>query len=136
MVEEEAMTIGADLNSHIPEEQLLKGADTKRPVYVTANKEDSTVPFSSTKKYVELFKKNGDKYDLKGFWEQDKTCGGDGHCFGHLIYTDEYENKLKKFWGDVFWETDDDTSNDEDAETKLFEMGRWSFRATRSNIPS
>merc|ERR1712039_443990 len=108
-VEKEAEKKGADLNSHIPEETLLKGSDTKRPVYVTANKHDATVPFSSTARYVELFQKNDNKYELKEFWEQDKTCGGEGgHCLGSLIYTEEYEGKLASFFSDVF-ETKEDT---------------------------
>lgn len=122
---------------------MLKGSDTKRPVYVTANKHDATVPFSSTSKYVELFKKNDDKYDLKEFWEQDKVCGDQGgHCFGHLIYTDEYESKLCEFWKEVFGsaskscQSSDGKEKDEAAETKLFEMGHWSFRAARSNNSS
>jgi len=140
LIEEEAAKKGADLNSHIPEEQLLKSSNTKRPVYVTANKHDATVPFSSTSKYVELFKGDGkDKYDLKGFWEQEKVCGDQGaHCFGHLIYTDEYEDKLCNFWSEVFGTkascSSSDGGKDDDAETKLFEVGHWSFRAARSNV--
>jgi pimeloyl-ACP methyl ester carboxylesterase len=151
-VEKEAASKGADLNSHVPEEQLLKGPDAARPVFVTANKHDDTVPISSTQKYVDLFKKNSDKYDLKSFWTQDKVCGDQGgHCLGHLMYNEEYEHKLCKFWSSAFGtnascgasaeasksgsaaDTKEEAVGNKD--TKLFEMDHWSFRSASPNMP-
>jgi pimeloyl-ACP methyl ester carboxylesterase len=100
-VEQHAKKDGIDLNAHLPEKELPKGPDTKRPIFVTANKQDKTVAFSSGEKTVKLLKSLPDKYALE-FWPLDAKCGDQTHCLDYLTHTEEYEAKLKDFWGKVF----------------------------------
>merc|ERR1712226_115229 len=106
-VEDEAKKKGVDVNEHLPEKELPNGPDTKRPVFVTANRNDQTVAFSSSEALVALLKKHPKKYDLKEFWQHDGKCDSDSHdctnhCIDHLINPSEYADKLCTFWSDVF----------------------------------
>lgn len=101
-VEKAALKKGVDLNEHLPEKQLPNGPDTKRKVFVTANKQDNTVPYSSGEALVKLLKKYPKKYDLVEFWTLDGKCNGETHCIDFLSHTEEYSEKLGKFWAGVF----------------------------------
>jgi len=102
-VEKAAKKEGVDLNRNLPEKALPTGPDTKRPVFVTANKKDGTVDYSSSEALVKVLKKYPKKYDLKEFWSLDGECvEGQAHCLDHLTHTDEYSAKLCKFWSGVF----------------------------------
>lgn len=101
-VEAAALKKGVDLNEHLPEKELPNGPDTKRKVFVTANKQDSTVAYSSGEALVALLKKYPEKYNLVEFWTLDGGCNGENHCIDFLSHTKEYSEKLGKFWAGVF----------------------------------
>lgn len=107
-VEKEAAKQMCDLNEHLPEKEMPNGPDKKRPVFVTANKQDETVPYSSSVSLTELLKKYPKKYDLKEFWSLDGACvkGGhefnSAHCVDFLTHTKDYNDKLCAFWHGVF----------------------------------
>jgi len=101
---EEAAKQGVYLEAHLPEKMLPGGPDSGRPVFVTANKKDRTVPYSSSEKLVSVIKKYPKKYDLVEFWSHDEACGEDGetHCVDHLMKEQAYSAKLCTFWSGVF----------------------------------
>lgn len=128
-VEKEAEKQGVDINGHLPEKELPNGPNTRRSIFVTANKNDAKVPFSSSESLVALLKKYPEKYDLKEFWQHDDKCLDVAHCVDHLIKPSEYAAKLCTFWSGVF-KTDPtcgqgDDAKDEKDETdikKLYEV--------------
>jgi dienelactone hydrolase len=97
---------GVDLHAHLPEKVLLEGSDTARPIFVTANKNDATVPYSSSESLVALLKKNTKKYDLEEFWSHEAGCkkpsGVQSHCIDHVREPSAYKAKLCKFWTKAF----------------------------------
>jgi len=101
-VEEAAMKKGVDLEEHLPEKEFPNGPDTKRKVFVTANKQDGTVHYSSSQALVALLKKYPKKYDLVEFWSLDGDCNGETHCIDFLAHTETYSKKLGTFWAGVF----------------------------------
>eukprot|EP00444_Apocalathium_aciculiferum_P020237 CAMPEP_0183449906 /NCGR_PEP_ID=MMETSP0370-20130417/111140_1 /TAXON_ID=268820 /ORGANISM="Peridinium aciculiferum, Strain PAER-2" /LENGTH=583 /DNA_ID=CAMNT_0025641027 /DNA_START=1 /DNA_END=1752 /DNA_ORIENTATION=+ len=102
-----AMTKDVDLNKHLPSKELPKGPDTERPIYVTSNKDDDTVPYSEQETLMTLLASYPKKYATTT-WFTEGTCAGDAHCVGHLKEFDVYKARLCKFWRGVFKLNDKD----------------------------
>jgi hypothetical protein len=132
-IENRAKELGVNLNEHLPELELPKGPKTKRKIFVTANKNDNTVPYSSSEKLVALIKKLPDQYTLEEFWTLDDKCNGETHCIDMFTNSESYEAKLCKFWSDVFG-TKGCTS---DGSVRLYELsgGSPAFGSALPNSP-
>jgi pimeloyl-ACP methyl ester carboxylesterase len=105
-VKDTAMDRGVNLDEHLPEKTLPNGPDTKRPIFVTANKADLTVPYSSSQQLAALLQRYPKKYELEEFWTHSDSCKGIGgietHCVDHLRHPKEYKTQLCMFWTKVF----------------------------------
>jgi len=99
---EEALKSKVDLSEHLPQDELPRGPKEKRKVFVTANKQDSTVPYSSGESLVKLLKTLPEQYDLIEFWSLDNKCDAEDHCIDFMTHTEDYEDKLTRFWAHVF----------------------------------
>lgn len=136
-VVEDAKKKGVDLNAHLPEKELPKGPDTKRPIFVTANKDDAAVSYENSQKLVDFLKKYKDKYELEKFWlvEGETSCDGETHCTDMVLHDDEYEKYIKQFWGGVFGqkqqeEKKGDSGDNDKKKEKLFATGQVGITAT------
>lgn len=136
-IEAAALKKGIDLNEHLPEKLFPNGPDTKRQIFVTANKRDTTVAFSSSESLVKLVKKYPKKYSLVEFWEHNGECrgefGGKTHCVDHLDKPEEYEAKLCKFWSGVFKMADSTCGQETDDKHRLYEQESGVFQSLQSS---
>lgn len=122
-IEDAAKKKGVDLNGHLPAKELAKGPDTKRPIFVTANKGDDTVKYENSVELTnEILKKYPKKYELAEFWSLDASCGDSTHCVDFLTTTEDYVKRLDSFWSMVFtgskYESPEETKSDDKEEAK------------------
>mmetsp|Transcript_147973 Transcript_147973/g.368771 ORF Transcript_147973/g.368771 Transcript_147973/m.368771 type:complete len:414 (-) Transcript_147973:75-1316(-) len=100
-VEDHAASFNVDINKNLPAEVLPAGPDKKRPIFVTSNINDGTVPIGEMDSLVALLETYPEKYSVDT-WKNDGTCNGDNHCVDHLSNFEEYSKKLCEFWKPVF----------------------------------
>merc|ERR1711879_414472 len=93
---------GLDLEMHAPDKMLQRKPATKLSVAVLQNKQDTSVPYSQAERYLSLFRRNPDVYDLKEVWIEDFHCGDETHCQMVVLSPDVYRRKLCIFWNNVF----------------------------------
>jgi len=101
-IEKEALKLGVDLHAHLPAVELPQGPDTQRPIFVTANVKDETVPIASAAKVYNLLLQYPSKYKPGEFWYTDNQCAGENHAVGMVMYPALYRHKLCTFWKGVF----------------------------------
>jgi len=98
---DEASSHGVDFNKNLPKDVLPSGPDTKRPIFVTSNVNDATVPIGELDQLVALLEEYPEKYSTSK-WVNDDTCGDENHCVDHLSKFDDDSTKLCEFWKPVF----------------------------------
>lgn len=116
-VEAAGQAKGVDIMENLPEKNLPKGPDTKRPIFWSGNKDDDTVAFADGAMLAKVIKKYPKKYNLQT-WEQAGDCNGGAHCEDHIRNPQEYLSKMCKFWKALFG-TDGDCSQYEDNKTPI-----------------
>jgi len=132
-VQKAALARGIDITLHTPDKELPTGPDTKRPVFITSNKQDTSVPFPETQKAVDFLNAYPFKYTTE-FWVRDDNCAGDvTHCIGMLTQIEEYSAKLCKFWSGVFG-MPSSTCSQVPAGNRLYDHNQSLFQATSSHL--
>lgn len=111
---------GVDLEHHLPEEELPKGPHTARKLFVTANKKDNTVNFTSSEKLAKLIKGLPDQYTLEELWLAEGDCNGQTHVADMFTHSDTYEKKLCEFWSGVFGTKTCDVAEAESKSSRLY----------------
>jgi len=104
-IEEEALSRGVDLNRFLPENTLPLGPETRRPIHVTANRDDATVPNvgpeSQIDKMLGVLASHPGKYNTTShLWEG--SCQGEAHGADHLREPSAYRLGLCVFWRSAF----------------------------------
>jgi len=105
-VKRAALEKGIDLNLQLPEQTLPLGPDTKRPMYIVANEDDETVPYSEHLLLKQFLAKYPDKYNVVD-WVSTGVCHGSAHHTDIFSKHEEYKDRLCSFWAEAF---DIDTS--------------------------
>lgn len=105
-VEAEAASKGVDLNKNLPEKVLPAAPDKQRPIFVTSNVQDDTVPIGEMDRLLALLADYPEKYSVSK-WVNDGTCNGDDHCVDHIRLFDEYSKKACDFWKPALGLSDD-----------------------------
>lgn len=103
-IEAAALKRGVDLQENTPAKTLPEGPDSKRPVFITYNKQDTTIGIADGHAYATLYTSQSRKYSLQK-WFTDEKCGAleiDPHCLAVVIHTEDYAAKLDNFWRGVF----------------------------------
>jgi len=93
---------GLDLEKHTPEKMFPQAPNTRRPIWLEANKQDTTVPIVNYEKYVALFDKYPKKFNVTGSHVGDKTCNGVDHGATSMLEPVAYLRRICEFWRPVF----------------------------------
>merc|ERR1719410_992657 len=92
---------GVDLEKHTPEKVFAQAPDTKRPIWIEANKQDTTVLPANHEKYKALFGKYPEKFTVTGH-VVDLTCNGGNHAVTAIAEPIAYLRRMCQFWFPIF----------------------------------
>lgn len=92
-----ASQFGVSLEKNLPEKNLPLGPDTQRPLFVTANRLDNTVPISESDKLLSMLQEATEKYSVQSHYFE-RGCESGAHCFDHLMEPEFYQATLCEFW--------------------------------------
>jgi alpha-beta hydrolase superfamily lysophospholipase len=100
-VKKAALEKGVDLDWQLPQQTLPHGPDTKRPMYIVANEDDETVPYSEHLLLKEFLAKYPEKYTVVD-WVSTGVCHGSAHHQYIFSKYEEYKDRLCSFWAEAF----------------------------------
>eukprot|EP00933_Yihiella_yeosuensis_P069800 TRINITY_DN7680_c0_g1_i1.p1 TRINITY_DN7680_c0_g1~~TRINITY_DN7680_c0_g1_i1.p1 ORF type:complete len:462 (-),score=84.01 TRINITY_DN7680_c0_g1_i1:317-1702(-) len=94
---------GVDLTLNSPMKALPNGPERARKIAMSANQLDSTTPFTDSMALVEeVSGPLSPQYDLFETFFFSKDCHGTNHVVGHVLFPNEYREKLCYFFSAVF----------------------------------
>lgn len=103
---EQASQKGIEWNQNLPEKNLPLGPDSRRPTYLVANTDDTTIPNAGAEsdfaQLLAVFEEYPGKYDVVGTFVTEGSCNGLDHCTDHLRDFDEYLSRMCNFWRPAF----------------------------------